>query len=653
MLILTFLLVFVGSGVAVWLIWGTSIRRSMKQGRSAQASKSVPLTRHEKKLKKQAKKLWQAKKYQAAAQMLESIGLVKNAVSMLEEQGLIQEAGKILLRNGFHETAGVIFARHKIWEQAATCFEKAEKDLEAAQCYREAEKFIKAAELFSKLKNYHAEAQCYQDGGELQKAGEAYIKLKKLGNAIPLYNELHKQDPKSFLRLKFSVEEIKAFTTWVKADKNDWHFVEVLGRRKKLKSILLDLTKEGKKDLAAAVYARGQKAREDTSLGPALVAEVSYESRQAKTMASVLLRAEAFEFAGMIYEKLEKFREAAEAYEKSGNSARAEMCFQRAGGERSGGVKAAASDSQSALEPAHTGDDELSDQKGPESETGEKPNIESPVPPPPEMPPRTPPKPAPEKGMFSLGEVSEVYIPGVHNQALEQQDEKSVEEEKNEVTTDDSGDENGGEDDSLNELKSGELNLDVGENFQLHGPAEEVTMVTGEFAVTGPLENTAIDYTLNLSILPDELTDAQKEPFFECKLFKGLTQKQKVSLLSHSVLEELMADDELTLEGGVNAGIYIVLRGSLGNTSKETVHLEKNCESGDSLGEAFVFSDYNIPEVFLAKQDTLISRIGVDFIRQLFRDDPLMARQLYKNYTSGLLERLRASDKTVNIQDDS
>jgi len=708
-------LVFGGISIAIWLIWGKKSLKTLKSGGSDTTAQKSRLGRHERKLRHQARELYKAGKFQAAAQVLESIGMIKNAVSILEEQGKVHEACKILLRHGHVETAAVIYARNKLWDNAAESFEKAEKLVEAAQCFREGGNFSQAAELFSKLKNYQAAARCFADAGDLRKAGESFIRLKKVGQAIPLYQTLYKKDPEAFLKIRFSSEESRAFRSWLKKEKGDLYLAKALGARGKLRPLLLDMAKEGKVKTGTEIFKMVQGPHKDKELAPKLVSEVSYETDQAKNMAEIFQGGEDYYYAGVIYEKLEEFIHAAKAYEKAGDKDRAANCFERGGGVSSVEEQAGPEEKPPVPEfragdvdssPPRDSDPGKKISSSDKTETGAKKSSTGPA-----------------AGVFSLGEVSEVYTPEnspgpeVTPEPVLTEPENSEKPPRDDGSDPDPAPSSGGEfriekgiepevafslgsdsppsgaplkiklPDIAPSSDPGSVSLtdtaDTGPepvNLAGKGPEEggtaedsgdavlklQFTRPSGTGSGSGltpaelnfsesseSAEETLIDHTINMQLDLSSITEEDREIFFRVKIFDNLTQEQKNRILALAEIEELLKEDILMLSRQNGSGLYVLLRGCLASNGGSTVQLEKNRESGDSLGEAFVFSDINIPETFLAKEDSLICHIASDSIDQLLRDDPKMARQLYKNYTNHLLRRMSGRDKAVNIQDDS
>ena len=287
-------------------------------------------TRQEKKLLKEAQQLYKKKNPIGAAQILESIGMNQEAIVILQKSQKFEEAGKLASRAGMHKRAGRIFAKIKQWEHAASNFKQAGMFEEAGQCYHQFGDYTLALECFKQTDNYDAVAKCYTILQEYRKAAMTYLRFKKVGKAVPLYQKMYQDNPDRWTKTKFAPEELKAFSTWIKAGNPDLAFAWTLYHAKKLSQLILDLADDGEIRLATKIFVKDPNEF-DSPLASKLVAEVRYETEQAANLVQIFQELGHYYHQGIVLEKLERFKEAAEAFRQSGEVSRAVHCYQRAG----------------------------------------------------------------------------------------------------------------------------------------------------------------------------------------------------------------------------------------------------------------------------------------------------------------------------------
>ena len=157
-----------------------------------------------------------------------------------------------------------------------------------------------------------------------------YLKHKKVGKAIPLYQKMYQDNPDRWAKTKFSADEIRAFATWIKAGNPDIALAWTIYYAHKMPKLILELADKGQIDLATKVFVKDPNEVE-SSLASQLVAQVRYETQQAPNLALIFGSLGHNHHEGIVLEKLERFKEAADAYKQAGDLSRAMHCCQRAG----------------------------------------------------------------------------------------------------------------------------------------------------------------------------------------------------------------------------------------------------------------------------------------------------------------------------------
>ena len=251
--------------------------------------------------------------------------MLRDAINLLEQHNHIKEAAGMLLRIHRPNRAAIIYARHHHWESAANCFELAKMPFDAGKCAREAGDLRRAANNFLKAKKYEEACEALMDLGEYHEAARIHMELGNEDQATEIYVALLEKAP-DLGAIKLNERELKVLTSYLLKGNINSKFAVVLANHNKLVHVIKEMLIQG--DIKSATELHS-KSIED--IGPQLIALENFTEQQNILLAELFLNVSNFEYAGMIYERLEQFEKAAETFEKAEKYARASYCYERAG----------------------------------------------------------------------------------------------------------------------------------------------------------------------------------------------------------------------------------------------------------------------------------------------------------------------------------
>ncbi len=277
----------------------------------------------------QAKRMLSTGKIASGARLLEQLGMHREAIQALEERGFIHEAAKVLMRLQRHNRAGVIYARHGMWEYAAQCFKVANMPLEVAKCSKEAGDHAMAAEYFEKAERFEEAADFHFINGSIRKAAELFLRGGVHVKAVVAYNKVGIEE-KNLASLKFSPAEIDFICLSLEnrevLSSNYDGLVNILYTTDRAVKLLIKIIESGFTDQGALMYEKSP-----VDLGPQIMSEINYQNNLAENFATVFVNAKAFNYAGMVYEKMKSFIKAGDSFEKADEIDRAIYCYERGG----------------------------------------------------------------------------------------------------------------------------------------------------------------------------------------------------------------------------------------------------------------------------------------------------------------------------------
>ena len=278
---------------------------------------------HEKRNFRQAEVFRKNGDFINAAKILESINLKREAIDLLEKNNLIDEAANILKRNGHHHRAAELYARHKKMKEASQCFERASLFDKAAAAANESGDFSRALKLYELSNNYTGMANCYLELGELSKAAALFVKVGKPHKALKLYPTIVESVPDISL-LSLSPEEIDVIKEAIISGELDASLGNILNKENLLAETVVELVKNNSINKARDLFLKSTR-----DLGPKLIALESLSSEETTQLAQLLEHSSSFKYAGILYERLELFVEAASAFSNGEDYERAAHCYER------------------------------------------------------------------------------------------------------------------------------------------------------------------------------------------------------------------------------------------------------------------------------------------------------------------------------------
>ncbi|MFW7380163.1 MAG: cyclic nucleotide-binding domain-containing protein [Oligoflexus sp.] len=288
-------------------------------------SDRVKLTHQQKKVYIEAQRLYKEGKYKNCAKLLETLGMTREAISILEKAKHIHDAAAVLLRIHRPNRAGNMFARHGYWKEATECFKRANLPNEVGRCAREAGDLATAVAYFLEAKNLDDATECLTELGKHRDAAKLYAKVGKHELAIEQYQIMVDKNP-NFYDLELSPDEIKIITTYLSKGIADIRLADIQIIKDHMVDVIISLIKRSKFDIAQKIY-----QRTNSDIGPQLIAQEDLTVAETEMIAKVFYNGGAFEYAGMVFERLGIFDQAAESFEKGEDFERAAYCYERSG----------------------------------------------------------------------------------------------------------------------------------------------------------------------------------------------------------------------------------------------------------------------------------------------------------------------------------
>lgn len=308
----------------IWQVINSNKAGKARQDRSKRRSDRVKLGRAGRRAYKQAHELYKAGNFKACAKILESLGLLRESINVLERAGLYREAADALLRIQRPNRAGHLLARNGLWKEALEAYKKANMPQEIGRCYRELGDLPTAIPFFLEAGAKQEAADCLVEVGKHQEAARLFIKMQNYDRAIDQYINL--VDSSSDLeKLDFLEDELNLITNKLVDGTAEIRLTDILVAKKKATGLLIGLIKVNNLRAATEAYMRNT-----TDVGPALIGFAEFDRDQQFLLASLFINVGAFEYSGIVYERLQEWNKAAEAFEKGEYYERAAACYERA-----------------------------------------------------------------------------------------------------------------------------------------------------------------------------------------------------------------------------------------------------------------------------------------------------------------------------------
>jgi tetratricopeptide (TPR) repeat protein len=567
----------------------TTSARAHKMGRKSfkqRHADSRKLSRHEKKLLTKAKQFIVQKRFLQAARLLESIRMERDAITLLEKSGHIHEAAHMLLRMRRPNRAGVVYARNNYFTNAAECFLKAGMPLEAAQCARSSGDHKLAAAAFEKVGEFGEAAQSYVSIGAYINAARCYYKADQIDSAMASYKKKF-QNTEDFNFKTLTSEDLSYVTRWLSAGHFDESIAEAAKRTDLLPKIIHSLSSSGHMNSISNLVPFCDI--QDLNV---IMSKVNYEDISAKTLALGLKEAGDHERSGMIFEQLGMFQDAAEAFEiaqdferasylwgRAGNNERSELAKQKKSENPGAKAKSNAIEGNFALGTAGAmalSDDNLA--------INNSADASSPVPPP---APAADPSPSVSQS-FSLSS----------SEAAEAQP----------------------------------VNTPPPPSFDLNQVPE----------VPSPSNtNDSVSASFSLDVKPetsdqDQSNNAPKS-FFQSGLWIDLTGVECQKIWDRGEVIDIGKGDIVVSDKENSPGLYVLLSGTV---SAQSSHSQSTLSAGDYFGDLASFAEISNSCSYSTLETSKLWLIKTNELEDLMEEDGVIARKVYKTFTTDLLKRL-------------
>ena len=319
-------IVVIIGGLLLFGLWNVINTHNATNSRRKRQRKSdrVKLTRQQQQVYQEAIRHYKAGKLKSSARMLESLNMTREAINILEKGRHIHEAASILLRIHRPNRAGIMYSRHGMWKEAAECFKKAGLPLEVAKSSKMAGDLATAVVYFTEAKEYLQAAECYEELGKHREAARLYTKLKKHKKAIQQYKYLLDKNP-HIESIDFSEKEVDVIIQYIASESTDTRLADVLVIKERVVEVICKLIKSNRLEKAFKIFMKSA-----TNIGPALIGYDGFSREENLRLGEIFTKASAYEYAGMIYERLEEFALAGDSFRKQEDFERAAYCYDRA-----------------------------------------------------------------------------------------------------------------------------------------------------------------------------------------------------------------------------------------------------------------------------------------------------------------------------------
>ncbi|MBC7658824.1 MAG: cyclic nucleotide-binding domain-containing protein [Chitinophagaceae bacterium] len=307
----------------IWQLVNSKLAGHARRGTQKRASDKVKLKGPDKAAYRQAQKLYQEGNFRGSAKILESMGLVREAITILEKSGFIREAADTLIRIQRPNRAGSLLARNGMWKDAMECFKKANLPLEVGRCARELGDLPTAIPYFLEAKANAEAAECYLELGKHHEAAKIFLRIKEFDRAIEQYLNFV-DNFQDLEKVSFTDQELDFILKKIAEDQADTRLADILIAKKRLPGLIIELIRANNLRSATSAFMRNT-----IDIGPELIAFNDFKREENGLLASLFSNVGAYEYSGMVYERMEEFDRAGESFEKGELYERALYCYER------------------------------------------------------------------------------------------------------------------------------------------------------------------------------------------------------------------------------------------------------------------------------------------------------------------------------------
>ncbi len=318
------LVILLGILYLAWQLINSNLAGRARRDQKKRKSDRRRLSRAEKRAYKYAQKLYQEGNFRGCAKILEQLGMLRESINILEKAGLIKEAADVLIRIQRPNRAGYMLARYGMWKEAMDCYKKANMPLEVGKCTRELGDLPTAIPYFVEAGATLEAAECYLELGKHHDAARLFLRVKEFDRALDQYIHLVDSHP-DIDKIDFSEEELSFIMRKLIEEKVDTRLADILVARKRMVKLMVELIRNNNLASASAAYLRNT-----SDIGPELISYKDFTRDENLLLGALFSNVGAYEYSGMVYERMAEFDKAGESFEKGELFERAAYCYERA-----------------------------------------------------------------------------------------------------------------------------------------------------------------------------------------------------------------------------------------------------------------------------------------------------------------------------------
>ncbi|WP_141731107.1 cyclic nucleotide-binding domain-containing protein [Oligoflexus tunisiensis] len=318
------LVILLGILYLAWQLINSNLAGRARRDQKKRKSDRRRLSRAEKRAYRYAQKLYQEGNFRGCAKILEQLGMLRESINILEKAGLIKDAADVLIRIQRPNRAGYMLARYGMWKEAMDCYKKANMPLEVGKCARELGDLPTAIPYFLEAGAILEAAECYLELGKHHDAARLFLRVKEFDRALDQYIHLVDSHP-DIDKIDFAEEELAFIMRKLIDEKVDTRLTDILVARKRMVKLMVELIRNNNLASASAAYLRNT-----TDIGPELIAYKDFSRDENLLLGALFSNVGAYEYSGMVYERMAEFDKAGESFEKGELFERAAYCYERA-----------------------------------------------------------------------------------------------------------------------------------------------------------------------------------------------------------------------------------------------------------------------------------------------------------------------------------
>ncbi|MCY4444018.1 MAG: cyclic nucleotide-binding domain-containing protein [Proteobacteria bacterium] len=263
-----------------------------------------------------AKSALRRKKTHKAAEIYLQAQMYRQAIDVLENAGHIQEAAHILTTINATDRAALLFERNKRFKEASEIYAGAKSFLKAAQAAKRGGCHAEAGDYFVKDGRFLAAGSSYLLAKDYFLAGRAFGNAKEFDRAISCYQKWIVYKTKELNRI--SNEDREHVAAWIKTRRHTSLAKIMLQNSAQMVDLIHHFTLKNDNQMLPLII----KDASDNDIRLVLK-KLNFRHPTSATLAKIFYNLGHHENAGIIYEKLQQWEQAAEAFRLAKKFARA------------------------------------------------------------------------------------------------------------------------------------------------------------------------------------------------------------------------------------------------------------------------------------------------------------------------------------------